>query len=36
MKTLLKRLLKGFVNQLFGDYKKNIPSVPERLMNIAI
>ena len=36
MKQTIKRLLKGTTNYVFGDFKKNIPSVPERLINNAI
>ncbi len=36
MRQKIKQFLKGLVNQLFGDLKKNIPTVPERLLDKAI
>jgi hypothetical protein len=36
MKQKIKQFLKGLINQLFDDFKKNIPSIPERLNDNAI
>jgi hypothetical protein len=36
MRQKIKQFLKGTANHIFGDFKKNIPSVPERLINRAI
>lgn len=36
MRQKIKQILKGTANHIFGDFKKNIPSVPERLLDNAI
>jgi hypothetical protein len=36
MRQKIKQFLKGSANQIFGDLKKNIPTVPERLLDKAI
>lgn len=36
MRQKIKQFLKGTANHIFGDLKKNIPSVPERLIDNAV
>ena len=36
MRQKIKQFLKGTANNILGDFKKNIPTVPERLLDEAI